>query len=148
MARIVRSTLPDGYFHVYARSVEEARLFKDAQDRRTFLGFLASATRQFRWQLEAICLMTSHYHLVVESTRALLSAGMHWLNGYYAQTFNLRHGRRGHLFGDRFGARAIQEEDYLRAACDYVLLNPVRAGLCDHAAQWPWSGSRSGFPDG
>jgi putative transposase len=147
MARTLRSSLPDGYFHAYARAVDEACLFKDTPDRRSFLRLLAETAKLFRWQLHAVCLMSTHYHLVLETTRPRLSAGMHWLNGFHAVLFNRRHGRRGHLFGERFGARAIEDDDYLRGACEYVLLNPVRAGLCDRASEWPWSGSRWGFPD-
>ena len=77
--------------------------------------------------------MTTHYHVVLESTRTHLSAGMQWLNGVYAQSFNTRYARRGHLFGSRFGARAIEDEEYLQRVCEYVLLNPVRAGLCEIA---------------
>jgi REP element-mobilizing transposase RayT len=71
---------------------------------------------------------------------------MQWLNGVYAQRFNRRHARYGHLFAGRYGSRVIEGEEYLERACAYVLLNPVRAGLCGQAADWPWSGSRSGFP--
>ena len=64
----------------------------------------------------------------------------------YAQRFNRRHERYGHLFAGRYGSRELDSEEYLLRACEYVLLNPVRAGLCRQAADWPWSGSRSGFP--
>ena len=147
MARMLRTVLPDGYFHVYARGVAGTAVFRDDEDRRFFLALLEKVTRRYGWEVHAMCLMTTHYHVVLETTRAQLSAGMQWLNGLYAQTFNRRYGRFGHLFAGRFGSRIIEEEDYLERACEYVLLNPVRAGLCERAADWPWSGSRSGFPD-
>lgn len=86
--------------------------------------------------------MPNHYHLVVATHRDLLSQGVHRLNGVYAQAFNFRHGRSGHLFGDRFAAFAIRDEEHLQSACEYVLQNPVRAGLCENAADWPWIGFR------
>jgi REP element-mobilizing transposase RayT len=147
MPRVLRTTLPDGYFHVFTRGVDETSVFVDAEDRRSFLGLLLAATRRSDWQFHTLCLMTTHYHFVLESARDRLSAGMQWLNGVYAQSFNKRHGRHGHLFGGRFGTRVIEDEEYLRQACDYVLLNPVRAGLCERAADWPWSASRYGFPE-
>jgi hypothetical protein len=67
----------------------------------------------------------------------------YWLNGVYAQSFNRRYGRRGHLFGDRFWSGLIEDDEELHDTCLYVLANPVRAGLCATAAQWPWSGSRT-----
>jgi len=140
--------LPDGYFHAYSRAVFGARLFRDDSDRRLFLAMLMHTAKRCTWELHAVCLMGTHYHVVLRSTVAYLAAGMQWLNGVYAQRFNERHARYGHLFAGRYGSRVIESEDYLERACDYVLLNPVRAGLCARAADWPWSGSRSGFPEG
>jgi putative transposase len=94
-----------------------------------------------RWSCHAYCLMGTHYHLVLESDRDALSAGVQRLNGVYAQLFNRRHGRTGHLFGDRFHAWVIVDEDHLRATCAYVLENPVRAGLCADPSDWPWTAS-------
>jgi putative transposase len=79
--------------------------------------------------------MNTHYHLVIETTRIALSSGMKRLNGLYAQGFNDRHGRTGHLFGDRFWASLVESEEYLEAACLYVASNPVRAELCDEAGR-------------
>ena len=92
--------------------------------------------------------MGTHYHLVLETVRAHLSEGLHHLNGTYAQRFNHRHKRSGHLFGHRFQAWVVQDEDHLRNTCRYVVLNPVRAGLCDTARDWPWSWYREDDCDG
>jgi putative transposase len=147
MGRIQRSTLPDGYFHAFTRGVAETAIFRDDEDRRSFLALLNQASGRNGWELHALCLMTTHYHVVLESTRAHLSAGMQWLNGIYAQGFNRRHAREGHLFGSRYGSRAIESEEYLGRVCDYVLDNPVRAGLCERPSQWPWNATRYDFPE-
>jgi putative transposase len=145
--RILRTTLPDGYFHAYGRAVFGAALFHDDADRRLFVKLLMRTAKRCAWSLEALCLMTTHYHLVLRTTVPRLSGGMQWLNGVYAQRFNQRHDRFGHLFAGRYGVRTIDSEEYLARACEYVLLNPVRAGLCSRAADWPWNGSRRGFAD-
>jgi REP element-mobilizing transposase RayT len=139
--------LPDGYFHVFARGVAETDVFGDDEDRRSFLALLLLVARRHAWELHTLCLMTTHYHFVLASARERLSVGMQWLNGVYAQSFNRRYGRHGHLFGGRFGSRVVEDEEDLQAVCDYVLLNPVRAGLCERASDWPWSASRYGFPE-
>ena len=144
---MLRSTLPDGFFHAYNRAVFGAVLFEDDADCRLFLRLLMRTAKRCTWELHALCLMTTHYHLVLRAPVAYLSAGMQWLNGVYAQRFNRRRERFGHLFAGRFGARVIEDENYLERACEYVLLNPVRAGLCDRPGDWRWSGSRSGFPE-
>ena len=65
---------------------------------------------------------------------------MHRLNGLYAQRFNGRHGRRGHVFEDRFQAYVVENEEHFAAALQYILENPVKAGLCELPEEWPWSG--------
>ena len=142
MPRIPRSVFPDGFFHVATRGVAKMPIYGDDNDRRNFLGLLAFAVDRYEWTCQAFCLMTNPYHLVLDTTRENLSDGMQVLNGDYAQGYNGKYGRWGHLFGDRFAAFVIRDEDHLRNACEYVLNNPVRAGLCALAEDWPWSGSR------
>jgi putative transposase len=141
MPRFPRSQLEDGYFHVTARGAGDARIFVVDLDRLDFLALLERTERHRGWCVHAHCLMGTHYHLVVETTRERLSAGMQRLNGVYALRFNRRHGRKGHLFAERFSSYVIRDEQHLAAAIEYVLQNPVRTGLCDQAADWQWSGA-------
>ena len=131
MPRLPRSQLPkSGYFHVTSRGVARSTIYLDDDDHRVFVGLLVLVVRQFSWDCRAYCLMPNHFHLVLATTRDALSLGMQRLNGRYAQTFNDRHGRVGHLFQNRFKSFAIESEEHLAAACAYVLENPARAGLC------------------
>jgi REP element-mobilizing transposase RayT len=145
MARRKRSLLPDGIYHLGTRGVDRCCVYADDDDRRRFLSLLASVVADYDWHMHTLCLMTNHYHLVVETELRLLSLGVQRLNGRYAEQFNARFERSGHLWGDRFWARIVLDEDHLREVCEYVLQNPVRAGLVQHAADWPWSHSRYGF---
>jgi putative transposase len=142
MARANRVQPAGGYFHVVARAVPGQPLFRDDVDRRVFLEPMNRVTRRRGWQLWAYCLMTTHYHVVVATPEADLSRGMQYVNGVYALRFNRRWDRFGHLFAERFASRLIESEEYLYEACRYVFDNPVRAGLCDAPAKWPWSGGR------
>ncbi len=106
MPRIPRSQLPEyGFFHVTARGVGGIFIFLDDWDREAFRVLLAQVVEMFVWRLHAWCLMGTHYHLLVEGPRDQVSAGMHRLNGLYAQSFNRRHGRRGHLFEEGTSSR-------------------------------------------
>lgn len=96
--------------------------------------------RRLAWRLHAFCLMTTHYHLVVETPAPNLACGMQYLNGVYAQAFNLRWGRFGPLWAGRYSSRLIEDDRYYAELCRYVLENPVRAGLCGTLGEWPWSG--------
>jgi putative transposase len=140
--RPVRSDLPDGIYHVTTRGVAGTEIFVDDHDRRTFLVRLGDVVRRYEWRWYALCLMDTHYHLVIETTCVSLSNGLKRLNGVYAQGFNERHERSGHLFGDRFWASLIESEEHFRAACWYVVCNPIRAGLCYEPEDWPWTRMR------
>ena len=141
MPRVPRSLFPDGLFHVATRGVAKMPIYHDDNDRRNFLSLLALVVQDYEWTCQAFCLMTNHYHLVLEATREDLSDGMQILNGDYAQGFNDKYGRWGHLFGDRFWSRSLHEDE-LEHVCLYVMENPVRAGLCEAIADWPWSACR------
>ena len=140
MTRAPRNVLPDGFFHVYARGIaSETPLFADDADRRFFVAVLVRCVRRFRWTCHAYTVLSTHYHLVLESTRLNLSAGAHRLNALYAHHVNTTRDSFGHVFAERFQARVIESEEYLYDACAYVFQNPVQAGLCDRPEDWPWS---------
>jgi REP element-mobilizing transposase RayT len=114
-----------------SRGDRREAIFLDDADRNEFLGTLGEACAKTAWEVHAYCLMGNHFHLVVETPRPNLALGMKWLLGTYTQRFNRRHRHWGHLFGGRYKAQLIdgRTQDYLRRACDYVHLNPVRAGI-------------------
>jgi REP element-mobilizing transposase RayT len=126
-------------FHAYARGVPGQLVFLDQFDYEAFMTLLRRTERRAQWRLQAACLMPNHYHVLLEATVEALSTGMHRLNGIYAQRFNRRHLRYGHLFASRFGCRLIEGDEYYETVCAYVLDNPVRAGLCEEWSEWPWS---------
>jgi putative transposase len=139
VTRVPRNALEDGFHHSYARGVPNQAIYLDRLDYEAFMRMLRRTERRFGWRIYVACLMPNHYHLVTEGTVDTLSRGMHWLNGLYAQRFNRRHSRYGHLFASRFGARLVEEERYFETVCRYALENPVRAGLCETVEDWPWS---------
>ena len=126
-------------YHVTQRGVALAPIFCDDLDRHAFLRFRSDAERRFGWTTYVYCLMTDHYHLVIEAEQEALSRGMHRLNFLHAQRFNRRYDRVGHLFQNRFGAKLIVDDVQLVNTIAYVRDNPVRAGLCERAADWPWT---------
>jgi REP element-mobilizing transposase RayT len=144
MARLARKELGDGLFHVTARSVRRFPLFVNERDALALLSLLDHVTEKIAcWNVLAYCLMPNHFHLVVEAEVAELSLAMHRVNGVYAQRFNRVHGYRGHLFQGRFHANPIRDDAHLPGSVRYVMLNPVRAGLCERPEQWRWSSCRA-----
>jgi putative transposase len=143
MARPLRICVPGGVYHVIARGNERASIYRDDADRFAFLRVLARVVNRFGWRCHAYCLMSNHYHLVVETPRPNLPTGMQQLNGRYAQWFNERHDRCGHVFHARYRSILVQKDSHLLALCRYVVLNPVRAGLCRSPTSYHWSSYRA-----
>ena len=106
-------------------------IFKDDTDRKMFLETLGQTCEKTGWKIHAWCLMFNHFHLVLETPRANLVAGMKWLLGTYTSRFNRRHKLFGHLFSGRYKSLVVDGSGngYLKTVCDYVHLNPVRAKI-------------------
>ena len=131
MPRPLRIQYEGACYHLISRGDRREPIFHDEKDRCEFLRALSQTCGKTGWQVHAYCLMSNHFHLVVETPQPNLALGMKWLLGTYTQRFNRRYRHWGHLFGGRYKAHLIDERSpgYLRAAADYVHLNPARAGL-------------------
>jgi REP element-mobilizing transposase RayT len=143
MSRPLRLDHAGALWHVTARGNERREIFVDDEDRREFLRLLGRSVGLFGWKLHAWVLMSNHFHLFVATPEATLSRGMRQLDGDYAQYFNRRHGRGGHVFQGRFKAVLVQREAHLLELARYVVRNPVRAGLTKSPEDWPWSSYRA-----
>jgi len=131
VARKLRLDYEGAIYHVMNRGSHRQNIFRTAADRELFLETLSEACAKTDWRIHAWCLMSTHFHLVIETPGANLVAGMKWLAGTYTSRFNRRHKVFGHLFGGRYKALFVDDSEsgYLKTACDYVHLNPARAKL-------------------
>lgn len=139
MSRQLRIEYPGALYHVTARGNSKAAIFINDDDRYKFLDTLESCTKAFNFICHGYCIMNNHYHLLIETPDANLSAGIHRLNSVYAHYFNKQYDRVGHVFQGRFKAILVQRENYLLELCRYIVLNPVRAGIVNHPAEYRWS---------
>lgn len=142
MARPLRIEFAGALYHVTARGDRREAIYLGDEDREAFLELLGEVCRRFNWTVHAYCLMSNHYHLLVETPDANLSKGMRQLNGVYTQRFNRSHHRVGHVFQGRFKGILVQKDAYLLELTRYVVLNPVRAGMVEDAEDWRWSSHR------
>jgi REP element-mobilizing transposase RayT len=131
VARKLRVEYPGAIYHVLNRGDRREPIFRTDQDRLLFLDTLAEACQKTNWQVHALCLMSNHFHLVVETPNPNLVAGMKWFLGTYTARFNRRHQLFGHLFSGRYKSLIVDGSSpgYLKTVCDYVHLNPARAKL-------------------
>ena len=134
---------PGAVYHVIARGNERRNVFRDDVDRRSYLERLAQYRARFGFRLYAYCLMPNHIHLSIETGDVRLSRVMLALQGSYAQAFNRRHGRVGHLFQGRYKAFLVQRDPYLLALIRYIHENPVAAAIAPRTWMYRWSSDRS-----
>lgn len=139
MTRPLRVLYPGAIYHVCARGNERRAIFGDEADFSRFLDLLEQAIARHDWLCLGYCLMHNHYHLIVQTPKPNLPSGMRHLNGCYAQDFNRRHGRVGHLFEGRYTAVLVEAEAGFFRVVRYVARNPVRAGICARPQDWRWS---------
>jgi putative transposase len=125
MARPIRIQYPDAVYHVMARGNERKAIYTDDSDRQTFLKTLKQAVEQFGLVVHAYCLMTNHYHALVQTPRGNLSQAIGWLQTTYTIRFNRRHWRSGHLFQGRYKALLVEAQDYAQVLIRYIHLNPL-----------------------
>ncbi len=139
MARPLRIHRPYAFYHVMARGNNKEPVFLDGDDRRFALARAAKLSRRLRVELHAFCLMTNHLHLLLRIADIPVSRFMElWLGGY-AQRFNTKHERVGHVFQGRFRAKVVVHERYLHEVGRYIHMNPVKAGLVSMPEEYPWS---------
>jgi len=143
MARPLRIEFAGALYHVTSRGDGRDDIYLDDQDRRKFIEILSEVCERFNWVVHAYCLMSNHYHLLVETPESNLSQGMRQLNGVFTQSFNRHHVRVGHVFQGRYKAILVEKESYLLELSRYIVLNPVRAQMVRTAKDWRWSSYRA-----
>jgi len=130
-------------YHVTSRGDRREDIYDDDVDRASFLSLLNDVCESYNWDCHGYCLMSNHYHLLIETVEPNLSAGMRQLNGVYSQKYNNRHNKVGHVFQGRYTSILVEKESYLLELTRYIVLNPVRAKMVARAAEWPWSSYRA-----
>jgi REP element-mobilizing transposase RayT len=139
MARPLRIEFPGAFYHVTSRGDEKRDIYKSSRDRERFLEYLASAMERYGAVIHAYCLMTSHYHLLLETPLGNLSQIMQHINGAYTTYFNVKRKRAGHLFQGRFKGILVEADQYALEVSRYIHLNPVRAGMVKDPGNYAWS---------
>jgi len=139
MSRPLRLEFAGAVYHVTSRGNARQDIYGSDVDRREFLKVLSEVIARFNWICHGYCLMTNHYHLLIETIDPSLSQGMRQLNGRYTQSFNRSHSRVGHVFQGRYKSILVEKNSHLLELCRYIVLNPVAAGLVERPEQWQWS---------
>ena len=138
MARPLRIEYPGAFYHVTSRGNEQKDIFKSKKDREKFISYLESASVRYGAVIHAYCLMSNHYHLLIETPHGNLSQIMKHINSSYTTYYNVKRKRAGHLLQGRYKAILVDGDAYATELSRYIHLNPVRAGIVAVPEDYPW----------
>lgn len=139
MTRPLRIEYPCAFYHVTSRGNEQKEIFKSDKDKEKFISYLESANIRYDAAIHAYCLMSNHYHLLIETPSGNLSQIMRHINGAYTTYFNIKRKRAGHLLQGRYKAILVDADEYAQELSRYIHLNPVRAGITEKPEEYAWS---------
>jgi REP element-mobilizing transposase RayT len=126
------------------RARKGQKAFNNVEDHNCFIDIVKDASEIFNLKVSAYCLMSNHYHLLVQTPDANLSRCMRHINGIFTQRYNARNGYDGTLFRGRYKSILIDADSYLLELVRYIHRNPLRAGLVDKLGDYEWS-SHKGY---
>jgi REP element-mobilizing transposase RayT len=142
MARPYRLQGENCLYHIISRGDDRKKIYTLPADYLRFMGYVIKAKERFQFSLYAYCLMTNHFHLLLETRLANISRIMHYIKGSYTTYYNIRHRRTGHLFQGRFKSIVVDKDNYFLELTRYIHLNPVRAGAVSDPVAYQWSSYR------
>jgi REP element-mobilizing transposase RayT len=142
VARKPRRDFPGAIHHVFGRGNHKKFIFETETAKARFVHRLLILQPEMGFSLYAYCLLSNHYHLLIQTGDVPLSETMHRLLGWYAGRLNKVTGTVGHVFQGRYGESLCETDAYFKWLIRYIHLNPVEAGLADDPAGWAWSSHR------
>ena len=138
MARKIRVE-DAGFHHILNRSVNREVIFATDEDKEKFIEIVCEVSNHYDFTIHAYVIMSNHYHLLLENRRENLSHGMRAINASYAQYYNKKYKRTGHLWQDRFKSWFVFDENYLFTLFKYFEFNPIKAGITKKAGVYPYT---------
>src|SRR5260370_41900519 len=139
MGRDLRTIDPNSIYHANSIGSDHGPIVWDDHDCDSLLRVLAKIATRYGWEVFAWCVMTTHYHVVLRTTRNGFSSGFQLVNGSHSRRMNCRHEPVAHLFQDRPHTVEVASDAHLVTSVRYVVRNPIEAGRCDHRSPWGYS---------
>ena len=131
-----------GQYHVINRGVAQMRIFEEPADYEYFEELMCFYARSFGVTIHNYCLMSNHYHLLIEIQSENLSKFMRQLNMNYAIYYNKKYKRVGHLWQGRFKSWYVTDDAYLYTLMCYIEQNPLKANMVKALEEYSYSSYR------
>lgn len=140
MPRLPRSYIKTSFFHVITQGINKSYIFEKAEDIKYYIKIMYHLTKEQKIKIVGYCIMNNHAHMLIETEEIKeLSKYMQRLNTKYGKYYNKKYNRVGYVFRDRYRAEGIYTEEYLYNCLKYIYNNPVKAGICKKAEDYPYS---------
>lgn len=143
MPRTARKQSASGKYHVMLRGINKQQIFEDDSDYKRFCYIMGDCKEEYDFRLHAYCIMGNHVHILIEVGDVSLSEILRKIEVRFAQWYNKKYQRTGHLFQDRFRSEVIEDDAHFLRVMRYIHHNPIKAGLCDSLEEYPWSSYRA-----
>ncbi len=141
--RVARQASSTGLYHIFVRGINRERIFEQAREKQYFKRIIKKCLKkleQYGIEIHAYCIMSNHAHLVIKSDqKEKLSYFMSNILTEYAQYYNYKHNRNGHVFQNRFGSECIEDERYYWNCIKYVHMNPVKALMVPSVLEYKYT---------
>jgi len=139
MARALRLSFENAFYHIIARGIRKENIFYSDKDKKVFLDKINETFEKYSFICYAYCLMDNHYHLFIQTPIVNISEGMHYLNTSYANWFKAKYKLTGPIFQGRYKSILIDADSYALVLSAYVHLNPLRAGMVKELEDYSFS---------
>ena len=147
MPRAARRKSESNIYHVILRSINKQQLFEDEEDREKLFSVLQECKALSGFELYAYCLMSNHIHFLLKTGKEDLDIVFRRIGARFVYWYNIKYGRVGHLFQDRYKSEAVEDDAYFLTVLRYIHQNPVKAGLCASPEDYPYSSYPRYFTD-
>ena len=139
MPRVARIKSSTGIYHIITRGINQQNIFASDDDYERFLNTLTRYCRKSACEIYAYCLMDNHIHLLLREGQETIATTMKKIGTSYVYYYNWQYNRKGHLFQDRYKSEPVEDDVYFLAVLRYIHLNPIKAGITDDLASYPYS---------
>jgi len=143
MARPLRIEYEGAFYHITSRGNERKKIFFGKGDYPKFKEYLEEAQDKYGYRLHCYVLMSTHYHLLIETPNGNMSKVAHFINSSYTNYINRKRNRVGHLLQGRYKGILVDRDSYLLELSRYLHLNPVRAKMVEEPEAYPYSSYKS-----
>lgn len=139
MARTARERSQTGIYHIMLRGIDKRNIFINDSDYEKFIEYIKKAKEKTEFTAYGYCLMTNHVHMLIKTESEEIGNIVRRITVGYAQYHNIKNGRTGHLFQNRFKSEPVNTDDYFLIVLRYIHQNPIKAGMVERIEDYKWS---------